>query len=701
MLTIIFGVTVALNLFLVPFATAQQEKAEQQKESEEQARKALELETMTVTARKKEENVQDVPMSISVFSDIQLEDAGIGNIFELTRFTPNMFMKNTFENEVIIRGICAPRGSLYGPAGFYVDDVSYSIPQMRNPALFDIERIEVLKGPQGTLYGRNSESGVINIITKQPDNQLRGKVFGEYGYYDTPHGNIDSYRAGGNISGPVVRDKLYLGLAGQWEDSDGYMINVFDDDEKAAEIDRKNGRAILRWTPSDRWDISFTGDYMHTNDGQGYVKFFDGPNKTDRYEIAWDGTNFWDQESSGQALRLRYEAGGFDVLSVTTRRKWEADFGSDFDLSTLPFGDMIMNYDDHILSQELRVSSHKESTPFEWLLGLYGFKEDTDVKFDMAPMMQFRDTEVENKGYAVFGQGTYTFFERLHLTAGLRYDYLEIQGEQKFTNMGVENKFKDDEDYSELLPKASVAFDITNGIMAYASVAQGYLAGGYNYAYVTSNDNFAYDPEYTWNYEAGIKTAWLDKKLIINAAVFYIDIKDKQVIEWLPGGAMFDRDITNAGEAHSSGIELEVLARPVQGLDLFAGFGYNKAEFDDWTTVEADGSTFDFKGKDLPFAPNYTYNAGVQYRHDTGLFGRVDVAFVDDFFSDTKNESKIDSYTLVNLRLGYETERFDIVFWGKNIFDKEYASNGGQIGSQFMGLDGEPRMIGTTLTYRF
>ena len=156
-MAVIFAVMSVLNLFLVPFAAAQEVKPKDKTAVEEQAQKALELETMTVTAQKKEENVQDVPMSISVFSHIQLEDAGIDNIFELTRFTPNMFMKNnTFESEVIIRGICAPGGSLYGPAGFYVDDVSYSIPYMRNPALFDIERIEVLKGPQGTLFwGKN------------------------------------------------------------------------------------------------------------------------------------------------------------------------------------------------------------------------------------------------------------------------------------------------------------------------------------------------------------------------------------------------------------------------------------------------------------------------------------------------------------------------------------------------------------------
>ncbi|MFV9644847.1 MAG: TonB-dependent receptor, partial [Desulfobacterales bacterium] len=223
----IFVVTVVLNLFLAPFAIAQEQKPKWETAQKEKAQKALELETMTVTAQKREENVQDVPASISVFSDIQIEDADIRDTIDLTRLTPNVYVNRAaVQNVIVIRGISTFDASLYSPAGFYVDDVNFPLHHMHNPDLFDIERVEVLKGPQGTLYGRNSESGVINIITKQPDNELRGKIFGEYGSYDTEHGSSPSYRAGGSISGPLVKDKLYLGLAGQWENSDGFMKNI-------------------------------------------------------------------------------------------------------------------------------------------------------------------------------------------------------------------------------------------------------------------------------------------------------------------------------------------------------------------------------------------------------------------------------------------------------------------------------------------
>ena len=709
---VVFLVSVALVPFSATIAVAQ-EKAEGAAQVEKEitpkkeVREEYGIGTMTVTAQKREENVQDVPISMDVFTGMELEDAGIDNVLEMTRFSPNVFMKqNVSENMLIIRGVSAFSSSFFGPAGFYVNDISYSIPYMRNIDLFDVERIEVLKGPQGTLYGKNSESGVVNIITKQPDNELRGKIFGEYGNYDTSHGNIDSYRAGGSISGPLIRDKLYLGLSGQWEDSDGFMKNEYNDNDEAGKIEHINGRATLRWTPADKWDVSFIADVMDTDDGMGYMRFIDGPNKTDRHKMKCDGANYWDQESAGQSLRIKYEGHGFDVLSITGRNDFEMRSACDIDLTSAPFGDFIMMYEDAILSQELRVSSPKANGPFEWLAGVYGFTEDTDNKLDMAAWGIKRVTEIDIQGHAAFGQATYTFFDRLHLTAGLRYDHLDLEGEQQYQFIDMMTwssqtlNFDKDLDYDELLPKFSAAFDFTDDIMSYATVAKGYLAGGYNYAFVLNQNNFTYDPEYIWNYEAGVKTAWLDNRLMANAAVFYIDIKDKQVVEWLQGGTPNDRTVKNAAKAHSQGIELELQARPVQGLDLFGGVGYTEAKFDDWINIEADGTTYDYKDKYLPHAPKYTYNAGVQYRHATGFFGRADILGIGDFYSDAKNDLKI-SYELVNLRLGFESENFDLVFWGKNVFDREYAAKKDKWGLNTTVQDGEPRMFGATVTYRF
>ena len=228
------------------------------------------------------------------------------------------------------------------------------------------------------------------------------------------------------------------------------------------------------------------------------------------------------------------------------------------------------------------------------------------------------------------------------------------------------------------------------------------MVGGYNYGYMPMNeDAFYYDPEYTWNYEAGMKSSWFDKKLIANLSIFYIDIDDKQVMEWsMTRGA----EIENAAKADSQGIELELQARPVQGLDLFAGFGYTESKFDDWKALQKDGTIYDFDGNYLQNAPKYTYNLGTQYRHISGFFGRVDLLGNGGFYGDNKNNLKQEAYELVNLRLGYEGDNLGISFWCTNLFDEEYVT--ALYDTTAMGLgelvqDGEPRMLGITATYRF
>lgn len=285
-----------------------------------------------------------------------------------------------------------------------------------------------------------------------------------------------------------------------------------------------------------------------------------------------------------------------------------------------------------------------------------------------------------------------------YLTAGLRYDHQESEGEQEYNLAPA--PYSADLDHDEILPKVSIAFDFSNDIMAYTTVAKGFLAGGYNYAFAESSEGLIFDPEFTWNYEAGLKTTWLNNKLTVNAAVFYIDIKDKQVEEWLAGPAV--RSVTNAAEASSQGVELEFEARPIQGLSLFGGFGYAEAKIDDWTSDEMLGGTYDYKDKYLPHSPKYTYNAGIQYRHYMGLFGRADILGVGDFYTDAKNTQKINNYEIVNLRLGFEREHFDIVLWGKNVFDKEYLTGKSVYwGGNTVVQDGAPLTVGVTLTYRF
>jgi iron complex outermembrane receptor protein len=655
------------------------------------------VESITVTAEKREENIQDVPISMSVFNDIQIEDAGITDMTELTYFTPNLYSKqNTNQNMVIMRGLSSHNVILNTPVGLFVDDINYPLTFIQNPDLIDAERVEILRGPQGTLYGRNTEAGAIKIITKQPDNDFRAKIFSEQGVYDTPDDHPFLFRAGVSLSGPVIENKLYMGLAFQTKESDGYFENELNGNDEAAKTGHKTGQGTIRWTPSDQMDISLLVNGLKNKDGYGVTRYSNGPWQSDRYKIKWDGENEWEDENCGQALKIKYKGGAFNLVSITTRNDFKTDFKNDGEFGPAVFPDQVFKFENTAVSQEMRISSPENSEKFEWLFGLYGFKDDNDTKAEFFGKTRY--TDFENKGYAVFAQGTYTVFDRIHLTAGLRYDYQESEGEQRFNEKP--EPYSGDFDHSEFLPKGTVSIDFTDNAMGYVSVAKGLLAGGFNYAFAQGSDSLTFDAESTWNYEVGMKTSWFDNRLVVNAAVFHIDIKDKQVEEYVSGPAM--RSVTNAAEAYSRGFEMDFMAQPLKGFSLFGGLGIVDAKIDQWVSDEATGGQFDFKDKDLTFAPAYTYNAGIKYSFDTGYYARADILGVGNFYTNSKNTQEINGYETVNLSIGYQGQSFDIVLWCKNVFDEEYLTNKNTyIGGSTIVEDGAPRSIGTTIAYRF
>jgi iron complex outermembrane receptor protein len=670
--------------------------------AEQQA--VYEIEELIVTAQKREESFQDVPISITGFTGMQLEDAGIDNTLELAKQVPNVYLKHAEpENTIIIRGVTSFHSSIYAPAGFYVDDVNYPLQYMHNAELFDVERVEVLKGPQGTLYGRNAESGVINVITRQPGNEFKGKIVAEYG-------NYDSSRVGASFSGPLIEDRLFLGVAVQKKDSDGYYTNAYDDDDEISDVDHLDGRATLRWKPSERWDVSLIADMLDHEDGYGLYRFMDGTYQTGRHDINVDyPDNYMDQKGDGQTLKVKYRGDSFDFLSVTGNRSYERKLGGDRDGTPNPGNYFRFSWDDEMQSQEFRFSSNDPDNRFQWLFGLYGFVEEVKTRNNMehlaiGPLWDNR-TRIDVEGYAAFTQLTCTLWDRLHLTAGLRADHHDLEGEltgtpSYLTPAGQE--LADDLDYDEVLPKFALSYDVTDDIMCYATAAKGYLIGGYNYVSAYSQQAFTYDSEYTWNYEIGVKTSWFDRRLLLNASFFYIDIKDKQVFEIdqtvpIPGA----QNIRNAAEAHSAGCEIELRARPFTGLDIFAGFGFTEAKIDEWIAEEADGTTYDYKDKYLTYYPRDKFNIGIQYRLPSGWFARLDFINTGKSYCDSKNLIKQDAYQEVNLRLGYESEHFDVVLWGENIFDEKYFTYMTHYGPDTLVVDGKPMTYGATVTYRF
>jgi len=251
------------------------------------------------------------------------------------------------------------------------------------------------------------------------------------------------------------------------------------------------------------------------------------------------------------------------------------------------------------------------------------------------------------------------------------------------------------------LPMATLAYDLWQGATAYATYSQGYLSGGYNPFSATSADTFFYRAEHTTNYELGLKSAWLNGRLTANAALFHTEVRDKQVRQEVPGGGVGAWTFANAPESHVDGAELELKALPWTGWELSAGLGYAKSEVDRWKAT-VSGVQYDYKGKRLPWAPELTWNLGAAYRHESGLFGRVDVLGVGKQYFDAENSLLQGAYETVNLRLGYARDGWELALWGKNVFDAAYTTK--QVkdtAGNRMVEDGDPQTFGLSLAWSF
>lgn len=484
------------------------------------------------------------------------------------------------------------------------------------------------------------------------------------------------------------------------------MKNTFNDSDDDGDIETRNIRGSMRWVLSDRLEADFISDFQDIDKGNANKRYLEGPHKTSAHEVVYNKDGFIEQDGNGNTLKLKYLGDGFKLLSVSGIRNYINHMVRDADCSPFDMGINDLRYDNSMMSQEFRAFS-SESQKIEWLCGLYFFREENNIDIDLQGLGEIRNTELEYNGYAGFGEVTWNPTDKTHITAGLRYDRIFLEGDQELIRKDFKTGFEDSFDEAEILPKISASFDLSDEFMVYALASKGFLAGGYNTAFAENSGSFTYDPEYTLNYETGFKFSSENKKYRVNLALFYIDISDKQVTEVdEKDGVVTDLlRVKNAADAHSIGGELELYANPFDNFELFAGYGYTKAVFDNWTAVEKNKKTgsisyYDYEDKSLPNAPEHTLNLGFQYRNRLGLIARTDILQTGDFYSDAKNGLEIDGYTLVNLKFGYESENYDLIFWGKNIFNEEYQTVKFDRKKDSC-IDGDPRSFGIRLNYRF
>lgn len=688
----------------------------------ETSRSAYELDSVTVTANKQNQNVQDIPDSITVLDSVTIEDAGIDDMTSLSSYVPNLDFYNFGSRR---HSITFMRGILSGHAaepsmGYYVDGVSYAKSVMFDFPLFDVEKIEVLRGAQGTLYGKNTMGGLINVVTRKPGNSTEG-------YIGAGYGSDNEREFKWNLRGPVVKDKLFMGFSGLLQKSDGFMENDTDaDGDEGRHTEGLAARFKLRYKPSEKLDMTMSVDGSKNDDGvftfrrterNSFVISGKLP-EDDKYHYSHDfegesETDFW-----GVSFNAEYDAEFGKVTSVTGYRDYGIEETIDTDFS--PYDMTTMKYErkERAITQEFRVASPESSEKAKWLAGVYLFalegEKDSTYFFRSAmaksPSNPFNpgtgsklvDSETENQGAALFGQFSYLFNKKFDVTLGLRYEYEEAEMDAKTVmtpdggSSSVVSEADDSQDFSALLPKVAFAWHVNDDHMLYTSATAGHRGGGFSAS--APKERMAFDEENSWQYELGSKSLMLDKKLMFNSALFYIDIEDEQF-------SIYDSSTNqpytgNAGESHRFGFEAETRYTPVQGLDLSASFSVIEAEFDEHADP-VKGT--DYSGNTPYGVPNYTYNVAAQYRHDltakwTGMF-RAELSGIGKRYLDDANSVESDPYELVNLRAGLEGEHLEFYVWAKNVFDKHYVVF--ENTAKGIAEDGEPLKIGASVGYRF
>ena len=646
------------------------------------------METVIVTAQKQEENVQEVPMSISVINETAIEDLMIKSVGDISDYVPSLSLFNPGAAgiyEPATRGIRAEYSADMVTTGLYVDGIPILDAYAYDDEMQNVERIEVLRGPQGTLYGKNTEAGVINIISIQPNNDFKSKVTGTLG-------EDHKHRVSANVSGPIVADKFYFGFSALYDEKEGFVENIT---KGEIEDDRQKtyGKAILRWTPVEPLDISFIArytdlDHAGTNMGltaDGNASW--GLPVTGNREVTTDKDNFKDATIDSQALKASYKFGeSSELTSVTTRMVLDEDGAQDWDFSDTDMMYTKYTRNRECVSQELRLNSKTGSV--KWLFGLYGDVSETTLDKQVEKSMgRIIPTNIETSGTSlgVFGHATLPFFaDGLFLTTGIRYDYEDKEYDRTSDDIYL------DDTWNELSPKISLDYHVDDNIMTYVSASKGYRSGGFN-PHSRSTDMQSYDEEKLWSYELGIKGSWFDNRLVMHGAVYYMEIEDMQVQEYLDPATSLT---TNAAKGTGKGIELELTAKVTPYLSLIGGFSYNDITFDEFQ--DALGN---YEGNNNPFAPEYMFNIGVQYRHAAGYYARVDLIGNGKMYLDHQNDYSRDAYEIVNAKAGYESETYDVYLYAKNAFDKDYSA-AGYFGGGYV-VYSPPREIGMQLTCRF
>lgn len=686
---------------------------------------AIQLDAVLVTAQKKEELLQKVPLSITAISAKQVNQYRLWNTKELTAIVPNMYSSNSGDdrNVTSIRGIAT---TSYDPAvATYIDGVNQFGLDTYIPQLSDIERIEIVRGPQGTLYGRNAMGGVINIITKQPGNTTNG-------FAEVNIGNYGQQRYSAGIKTPLVKNKLFVGIAAMYNKRNGYYTNTFNN----TSFDKQNGLSgnyYLKYIANAKWSFALNVKHQNNNNN-GAFPMVNGVQDAfaDPFKLSQDATAKMIDNTFNTSLTAAYIGHSFNFTSQTAYQYNHRYYNNplDGDFSPADAVSVINDFDGEwnrvkVWTQEFKFTSPSTATSLlKWTAGTYLFYQNNptrqaiyygdDAALLGAPDVNFTtisSTKAKNYGIAFFGQASYAVTSKLDVIAGLRYDYEN----KKYNVLGEYQKDPDpafattpdtsaSKSFSAFSPKLGLAYKATDNTNLFITYSRGYRTGGLTQLSSDPSSQpplYPYKPEYSNNIEAGIKNSFFDNRLFLNITAFYTRVNDAQVPTLvLPDAITVTR---NAGKLESKGLEIEMSAVPAKGLQVDYNIGYTDAVYKKLKLAQY-GSAVDLDGKKQIFTPNTTSMLAAQYgfdickKHTIKFIARGEWIAIGKQYFDLSNTIEQGEYSLFNIRAGLSSKCADIMFWARNLGNKKYIAYAYDFGAIHLG---DPRTIGVTLSTRF
>jgi len=727
--------------------------------STQSSSEATSLDAIVVTARRRSEWLQDVPVAVSAFSEQRLSDLQADDISGIQYSVPNLYLdKGDGANAVIyLRGVGQNDSLAFADpgVGVYVDDVFIARSQAAFLEMFDVNRVEVLRGPQGTLYGRNTIGGAVKFVSAPPPSTPSG-------YLEVGAGNYSQRILKARLGGPLIDDGTLNGkVAFAYSARDGYADNTVDGQDDGDQ-DSLSGRAALDWKPSDRLQVLFSVDgkrdrpdtsrspvretaIVGATPAGALVTF---PAATDPYVVDVNANGLSDLTAYGASITARYLASdAVAIEAITAYRDLDFDLNLDVDGSPLPILDILLLQDQNQFSQEVR-ASYDVGGPLSGTAGLYYFR-DEDTTFSGVdngaatffgfpvtvfgfPSSSLAETKQVTRSYAAFADASYDISEKFAVSVGLRYTFEEKTSRRLFENFfdPAVSVIKDtppflagvgtaglpiagEADFEAFTPRVSVSYKPNDDVLFYSSASRGFKSGGFDGRATTDFSFNPFLPEFVWSYEAGAKTSWMDGKLTLNAAYFYSDYTDVQVTSFGadPVTGVFVSLFTNAAAATIQGLEFELAARPTPELSINASLGLLDAQYDEFNTL-VGGVVTDVSDRNLVNAPEVNGSLAVTWERPISdglnLVLHSDANYRSSLATEITDSPVLrqDAYTLLNAftALRSTSGRWEVRAGVQNLTDEKIRVQGFNL-AEFPGVQlgfyTAPRTYDLRLIYRY